>query len=77
MTSRLLSKVEKRIVLDALRAHANEARKAKSAALVDPRHLCSPKAAAHVDELARRAGTADRLAAEINDLDVRLEKVVS
>lgn len=76
-TSRLLTKEEKRLLADALRAAAKEARRAKGHALTDPRFVCNTAVTAHVDELARRAGTADRLATEVTEYEVRLEKVVS
>jgi hypothetical protein len=73
-TSRLLTKEEKRLVADALRVAAKEARLAKSHALADRRFICSTTQASHIDELARRAGTADRLAAEVDQYELRLEK---
>jgi hypothetical protein len=75
--ARLLTKEEKRLITDALRAAAKEARRAKGHALTDPHFVCSASVTAHVDELARRAATADRLASEINEHELRLEKVVS
>lgn len=75
--TRLLTREERRLIADGLRALAAETRKAKSRALTDPKLICSAAVSAHVDELARRAGTADRLAAELSEYEVRLEKVVS
>jgi hypothetical protein len=76
-TPRPLTKEEKRLIVDALRAAAKEARRAKGHALADPRFVCSATVTAHMDELARRSATADRLASEISEHELRLEKVVS
>jgi hypothetical protein len=75
--SRVLSKEERRLVVDALRALAAETRRTKQNALGDRRFVCSPSVAAHIDQLSIRAGTLDRLAAEVNEYDVRLERLES
>lgn len=77
IASRLLSKEERRLLADALRLLGVEARKAKSYALANPNTIGRLSVSAHVDELSRRAGTADRLAAEISEYEVRLEKAPS
>ena len=74
---RLLSREERRMLADALRMLAAEARKARSRALTDPRLVCNQAVTAHVDALAVRASSADRLAAEITELEVRLERMES
>lgn len=74
---RVLSKDEKRLLADALRLLGSETRRAKSNALANPRTIGIQSVSAHVDALALRAGLCDRLAAEISDYEVRLEKVVS
>lgn len=75
--SRVLSRDERRLLADALRLLASEARKAKSNALANPMTIGRQAVSAHVDELARRSGTCDRLAAEVAEYEVRLEKALS
>lgn len=75
--SRLLNVEEKRIVGDALRLLAAESRKAKSHALADTSRMFSVGQANRIDMLSHRAGTADRLAAEASEYEIRFEKVVS
>lgn len=75
--SRILTKEERRIVTDALRLAAAETRKVRTAAVSDTRYAFTSKQTAHIDELSRLAGTQDRLAAELADLDIRLERTLS
>lgn len=75
--SRVLTRDERRLLADALRLLAAETRRTKSNALANPNTIGRLSVTAQVDELARRAGTADRLAAEVVEYEVRLEKVVS
>lgn len=74
---RLLSKEERRLLADALRLLGAETRRVKSNALANPKTIGSSSVSAHVDALSVRAGMCDRLASEISDYEVRLEKVVS
>lgn len=71
MKSRILTREERRLVIDALVLAGRAARQAKAEALTGP---ATPAIRAHVDELARRSGTLDRLAAELGSYDLRLEK---
>lgn len=76
MRPRLLSKEEKQLLADALRAAAAETRRTRHAASA---HSAPPGMGrqAYIDSLDRRAQAQDRLASEISELDVRLEKVLS
>lgn len=74
---RVLTTEDRRLVTDALRLAAAEARIARSKALLNPGKIGHPAVTAQVDELARRAHACDRLAAEVAEHEVRLEKVVS
>lgn len=74
--SRVLTKEERRIVVDALRAAAAATRRAKADAQALT-ILDTATRTKHVEELSRLAGTQDRLAVEINELEVRLEKLES
>lgn len=75
-TSRLLSKEEKRLLVDALRAAAKEARRAKGHALVNPSFICNTAVTAHVDELAARIDRSHSRAGQPYPR-VELEKVLS
>lgn len=75
--SRVLSKEERRLAIEALRAAANETRRAKSAAVSDLSKAFTRSEQTHVDELSRRAGSQDRLASELGEYDLRLERAVS
>ena len=77
MASRLLTREERRLLVDALRAAAAEARRAKASAIAGATIVADPKIALHIDELSRRAGTLDRLAAEANEHELRLERLSS
>jgi hypothetical protein len=68
--TRLLTASERRVLIDALYRAANETRAAKAAAAKHPK-LANQN---HVDELSKLAGTQDRLAAELGEYEVRLEK---
>jgi hypothetical protein len=74
---RILNKEERRVVTEALRLAAAETRKAKSTAVADSRFTFTSKQTAHIDQLSRLAGTQDRLAAELAELDIRLERSLS
>ena len=77
IASRTLSRDERRLLAEALRLLAAEARRTKSKALANPATIGLVAVSAQVDELARRAGAADRLAAEVVEYEVRLEKALS
>lgn len=75
MKSRVLTRAERRMVIDAIAAAANAARHAKMLALnTDAPPTIAAAVKRHVDELAVRAGTLDRLAAELGTYEVRLER---
>jgi predicted O-linked N-acetylglucosamine transferase (SPINDLY family) len=70
--TRLLTPSERRVLVDALRRAASETRATSSAAA----NRCAPLSANpnHVDALSKLAQAQDRLAAELAEYEVRLEK---
>lgn len=77
ITGRMLTLEEKRLVLESLRAQSKKTRQAKSEAVMNPHRSFEVSQSAHIEELSRRAGDLDRLANELADYHLRLEKLPS
>lgn len=79
MTSRLLSRGERRLVVDALRREANRLREARASYVVQAATggVTAESIRSRVEPIARDIGILDRLTLELQAHDVRLERLAS